>query len=435
MYPPPRVSRLHKAALTLLVAATAAFFVCAPASAIQITSIWPSSGSYSNPVHVFEDMDNQFTITTDADFERVEWELIRQWWSPFLEKKNDPGTKNGTDTRSHYSPALGGMGAPYGNRHYIKVTAFDANGASDSEAIYLMVWRRSNLPNQILNMSAPDNVLAGESFEAEVETLTLYSRVEWYIKRSGWFLAPQAERVYGNPVDVTRGRGLKASFPHTFQSDRTDRDRLSKTGSKYYILARAFSLLDPDAEPVEDKIAIHVHEGKKRRAISGHSHIYYAHIDPATWVSTVDWIHELTYYNEIEGAEAHLYAWAKLFEVSEENDDDEQEVAVFRSGDTENGVGRNDLVLNLDVTFEGRVYEFFNSKPLKIGDEPFRLIAGVKYRFKAHQFLGHQGGEVWRERQNGNYTFTSQTRRFDPRDEFDDGGLEWEKGLNGVDEE
>ena len=88
-----------------------------------------------------------------------------------------------------------------------------------------------------------------------------------------------------------------------------------------------------------------------------------------------------------------------------------------------------DLVLNLDIAFEGYVFEHFY-KPLKNGGEPFRLRPRRKYRLKALQTL--LGGEEWRERLNGNDSFTSQTQRFDPRDEFDDGSLEWEKGGNYV---
>ena len=428
MPPLPRESRLNKTALLFLAAASVAFFVCAQASAIQIVTASPST-SYWNPYNISENTSMMASISTDVDFKRVGWSVngAHKW--------NDPGTANGPDTTSVFTPSFKGLGKPWGLSIKVVATAYDNNNVSVSETMYFRVWSPSNNIS-ILSMSGSSDVVVGESFEADLKTNAGFGRVEWYLKE---IKAVAGDREnYGDLMDTVDGPWYKADFSHTFEKDDGSN---RQSGKAYRITAIAYDIANSSGAPVDtdiSQIIVNVHEDKGKRAISGDSYIYsYFYIDPDAWTCQLDWKHGITYYNDHtdpDDSKAHLYAWVKVIEALENGR--VKEAASFRSGDKENGVDSTiDLVLNLDRTFKGSVYEFYFSKFMKSGDGNFSLEAGRKYKLEAIQTLKDRPGQPdWTDLLNGVDGFVSQTRRFDPDDEFE-GDLEWVKGSNDVYEE
>lgn len=399
--------QLHKTALLFLVAATAAVFVCAPASAIQITEMIP----YMHLYEVDEFTENPIYVTTDSDFARVEWSVNgSSVWT-------DDGTENGDDpdTSSNYSPSFRGMAGVGWAYIPVKAVAYDGNGGSHSQTITIKVWG-SPKAIEISSMTGPSDVLEDDPFTVHLETSGAFEYVKWYVGSALMY------------TDRIRPSFWKSSFDYSFPEGFGG---ASENGRPRTIKAVAYAVGGAVSPP--KTFTINVHDGKGKRAISGNSYISSVHIDPDTEVCTVDWTHGITYYNDYtdpDDSKAHLYAWAKVFEVEE--DGDEREAAAFRSGDKENGINLDDLILRLDRTFQGYVLEHFY-KPMP-GN--FALIPGRKYRFKAHQALEDRRDQpVWTDLLNGGNTFISQTWRFDPDDEFDGEGLEWAAGGNYVYEE
>ena len=536
MYPPPRVNRLHKAALTLLAAATAAVFVCAPAGAaapappppIEITAIGPYFSGYDS----FEGDNHSMYVNTNVNFDTVDWYVN----DSFVRTSDGPST---TSVFSHDYPALG---STTGTAVVVKAVATDADDNTYTDQATINVWTKSETVN-IVSQTSNQNLIGAAATDVSVQTDVGFYRVDWSINggypisdygpgltsqitydfstvssgstvtftatpygvnANGEAVAGSAATIYirafdpissvtvNSPDNVVVGEQFTLSANvdgpfHTIrwfigQSDTPVREVVSNSvddrfasrdytftsgrgsntvsGKEHTVRAVAYAV-DPATLPadhlspppndelttlgdikettpstppvvnfVSDEKSIFVHQGKNKRAIAGDSYISSVDIDPETHVVTVDWTHGLTYYNDVEGYHAHFYAWLKVFEVDENGN--EQEVAAFRSGDKENGVSFGDLILDLDLTFEDYVSEQFY-KPMKSGNQDFALAPGAKYRFKAHQTLEDREGEMeWTDLENGSDTFTSQTWRFDPNDEFEEEGLEWVVGGNYV---
>ncbi len=296
MPPPPRESRLHKAALTLLVAASAAFFVCAQASAIQITSSSPSEYQ----VNVLEDSNTEFTVETDVDFERVEWKLRHPWSFSYQEEYTHDGDDDSINTTSSFTPNLDGIGAPWGSLRYIEVTVFDANGASDFTGFNVMVWKGSNkLPIDITDKGGPSDILVDETFTVWLKTTIGFDRVDWYIDDA------DEDDV---PVDTTYGPDFRASFTHTFQEgDGSDREN----GEPYKIIAKAYAI-GSSYRNVEE-FDINVHEGKGKILRDTFAYIDYFYVemnaDQRSALVDIGFSAGIYYYNDLEEADAHIYAF------------------------------------------------------------------------------------------------------------------------------
>ena len=277
-YPPPRESWLRKAALTLLAAATAAVFVCAPAGAIEITSISPS-GSYWDPAEVIEHMNNMVEIRTDVDFKRVEW--------TFNGKTSiDNGTEDGTDTSSAFIPTLDGLGRPWGVRYAVTATAYDNDDVSVTEDMWFRVWSDSDRI-AISEMTGPSNVVVGESFRVRLETDAGYSRVEWYVNNAN------------EPAQIDYGPHYRASFEHSFGEGAGKNDR---NGKKHEIEAVVYAVgsSPSDADPVKDDdiFEVYVHGGIGRLLWETTSDI--THVNRDEDILTLHCIHNIRYYCEPE---------------------------------------------------------------------------------------------------------------------------------------
>ncbi len=377
------------------------------------------------------------SVQTDVGFYRVDWSI----------NGGSPISDNGPGLTSQITYDFSTV--PSGNTVTFTATPYgvNANGeavAGSAATINIRVFD----PISSVTMDCPDNVVVGEQFTLSANVDGPFHTIRWFIGQSD---TPVGE-VVSNSFDdrfasrdytFTSGRGSNtvSGKEHTVRAvayavdpDTLPADHLSPPPNDELTTLGDIKETTPSTPPVvnfvTDEKSIFVHQGKNKRAIAGDSYISSVHIDPETHVVTVDWTHGLTYYNDVEGYHAHFYAWLKVFEVDENGD--EQEVAAFRSGDKENGVGFGDLILDLDLTFEDYVSEHFY-KPMKSGNQDFALTPGAKYRFRARQTLEDREGEMeWTDLENGSDTFTSQTWRFDPNDEFEEEGLEWVVGGNYV---
>ena len=162
-------------------------------------------------------------VSTDIPFYQVKWYVNGDL------KDTSTNTSTTSNTDSYFAYEYDGLGSTAGNSVTIKAVAIGwiPKQISAPKEMAIKVFR-----NEITGMSVDlDNVVAGESFEATAETTVPFDRVEWFIKRPAWFLAPEAERVFGDPIYVTRGPSRKASFPHFFESDENDLARSLDAGS------------------------------------------------------------------------------------------------------------------------------------------------------------------------------------------------------------
>ena len=301
--PSPRKSRLKKTALLFLAAASAAFFVCAQASAIQITSVFPST-SYWNPSNIAENESFMVSVSTDVDFKRVEWTFNGQTQNP------DNGTANGPDITSIFTPSFNGLGRSWGRRIKIVATAYDNNNVSVSETMYFRVWSPSNNIS-ILSMSGSSDVVVGELFEADLETNAGFGRVEWYLKKVR--NVRNDEKNYGDLIDTAYGPWYKASFEHTFEKgDGSDR----KNGQAYRLTAKAYDIANSSGAPVDtdiSQIIVNVHEGKKKilRDTTVHVDGFNVKMKEGRKSADVDIYATvgIYYYNDLENATADIYAF------------------------------------------------------------------------------------------------------------------------------
>lgn len=427
---PPRESRLRKAALTFLVAASAAVFVGAPAGAIQITSSSPS-GNYWAPVEVVEHMNNMVEIRTSVDFKRVEWTLGGTL------KKTDNGTENGTDTTSTYIPSLNGIGRPWGIRRAVIATAYGNDNASASKTIWFRVWRPSNNIG-IVKMTGPSDVVVGESFTVDLETNAGFGRVKWYLKEVRVVFGE--DQNYGDLQDTSYGPYYKASFSHTFG---VDEGSALENGKQYRITAKAYDVGNPSLTPVDTdvmQITVNVHEGKGKRAISGAVVVSELEIikEGRNYTCKVNWWHDVSYYNDAVDAEALVYGWVKLYENDGENPD-WIEVASNFAGDEKGQENHNHLKLDLALKYSGTVTQSVY-RPMLSGKEPFRLRKRHRYKLRGNTGLLDTDDDVavgpdinWDDRDNGQGEFWSEDREFDPELKDADEPL-WDIGWNPVSE-
>ncbi|MDE0020521.1 MAG: hypothetical protein OXT69_03945 [Candidatus Poribacteria bacterium] len=407
MTPPPRESRLRKAALTFLVAATAAFFVCAPAGAVPVADDPPvDHPPVEDPVRAIQivKMGQYYPLSSDAI--EGEWHTVYvstdipfyqvKWYVNGDLKDTSTNTPPTSNTDSYFAYEYEGLGSTAGNSVTIKAVAIGwiPKQISAPKEMTIKVFR-----NEITGMSPGlDNVVAGESFEATAETTVPFDRVEWFIKRPAWFLAPEAERVFGDPIYVTIGPSRKASFPHFFESDDTDLARSSDAGSQYYIVARVFPQHHPNGTPAEDRTPIRVHEGKDKflhtivgddgrirsqvhMGIHGMS-IFSADIDgdgnANEWGCDVFWDHSITYYNDTPGDKAHVYAYVKLYQIWDGND---LEISTEFTADEAGNRDEAQLLWDLHLTYKHSAYTpvYRTMRDDRDTSRPAQLVPGREY--------------------------------------------------------
>ncbi len=197
-------------------------------------------------------------VSTSMPFHQVNWYVNGDL------KDTSTNTSTTSNTDSYFAYEYEGLGSTAGNSVTIKAVAIGwiPKQISAPKEMTIKVFR-----NELNGMRAPDNVIAGNSFIVSTNTTVQFDRVEWFIRNPAWFLTPEAERLWDDPVDVTRGPSLNASFSHIFERDKEDADRKTDAGKKYYIVARAFPQHHPNGTPAEDRTPVFVHEGKGKMQI------------------------------------------------------------------------------------------------------------------------------------------------------------------------
>ena len=207
-YPPPRESRLRKAALTLLVAASAAVFVCAPAGAavpgqrplidpppiFRITSIGPYLSGYDT----FEGVIQGMYVKTNVNFDTVDWYV------------NDSfvRTSDGPSTTSVFSHAYADLGSTTGAPVVVKAVAADANGDTATDQATINVWTKSETVNIVSKTS--DQTLVGATTEnVSVQTDVGFYRVDWSVDDGSGGSAT---------ATTTNGPGLTSQIAYDFST-------------------------------------------------------------------------------------------------------------------------------------------------------------------------------------------------------------------------
>ena len=231
----PRISRLNKAALLFLVAASAAFFVCAQAGAlpvvkeppifnppikepiqkIQIVKMGPYSPLSSDAI---EGERHTVYVSTNMPFRRVKWYVNGDLKKTYT---NTPPTSN---TESRFDYEYKGLGSTDGNSVTIRAVAtgwIDVTGSASKE-MTITVWD----PIRINYISRPRRYVEGETIQLSARTNIPYSSVDFYVN--------------GTHAGTARNNGQVrnyASISHTLGNEA----RGSQAGSKYAISATAYA--------------------------------------------------------------------------------------------------------------------------------------------------------------------------------------------------
>ena len=228
---PPRESRLRKAALTLLVAATAAVFVGAPVSAVaqvqpplpqepipqepipqqpitlfRITSIGPYHSGYDT----FEGDSHSMRADTNVNFDTVDWYV------------NDSfvRTDNGPSTTSVFNHDYADLGSTTGAPVVVKAVAADANGSAYTARKTINVWTKSETVNIVSKTS--DQALVGATTEnVSVQTDVGFYRVDWSIDdgigRGATVIPDLVNAAIGTTLS-TNGPGLTSQITYDFST-------------------------------------------------------------------------------------------------------------------------------------------------------------------------------------------------------------------------
>ena len=161
MYPPPRVNRLHKAALIFLVAASAAVFVCAQASAFEITMTFGSTDVVEGEYH-------SGWIDATEPFSRVEW-----WVDGALAETNYATLD--TQTYNSFGTDFIGLGSESGNEVVIYALAYARNSSDTANAQHTVTVTASAESDDDENGDESDGENGGESDDSSEELESVQS--------------------------------------------------------------------------------------------------------------------------------------------------------------------------------------------------------------------------------------------------------------------
>ncbi len=167
----PRKRRLHKAAQTLLVAATAAVFFGGPAKAavpmpIEITSI----GAYYSGYDTFEGDSHSMLVNTNVNYDTVDWYVN----DSFVRKSDGPSRT------SVFSHNYSGLGSTTGAPVVVKAVAADANGNTDTDQATINVWTKSETV-AITSQTNDQTFVGAATTDVAVQTDVGFYRVDWSI--------------------------------------------------------------------------------------------------------------------------------------------------------------------------------------------------------------------------------------------------------------
>ncbi len=186
-YPPPRESQLRKAALTLLAAATAAFFVCAPAGAVvEIETIEITQMTVS-ATDIVEGDSHTTTASLIAKPGRILGDLdnrvVRVEWTVEADGDDDPEhewTDNNPGVSSDFTFTYDSLGSTTGSAVVVKAVAFDALGDSDTAETTINVWTKSETVN-IVSKTSDQTLVGAATTNVSVQTDVGFYRVDWSV--------------------------------------------------------------------------------------------------------------------------------------------------------------------------------------------------------------------------------------------------------------
>ena len=183
----PRISRLNKAALAFLAAATAAFFVGAPGNAvfklrtIEITQMTVSA------TDTFEGESHTTTASlVTRPGKNLDNRAVRVEWTVEADGDNDPEhkwTDNNPGSSSDFTFTYDDLGSTTGAAVVVKAVAFDAEGDSDTDQTTINVWKKSANVN-IVAQSDDHDLVDGPTSSVFVLTDVGFWKVKWSVDGS-----------------------------------------------------------------------------------------------------------------------------------------------------------------------------------------------------------------------------------------------------------
>ena len=346
------------------------------------------------------------SVQTDVGFYRVDWSI----------DGGTPISDNGPGMTSQITYDFSTV--PYGNTVAFTATPYGVNANGEAvagNAATINIRVVEPISSVTMGWLQP-NAVVGEQIHLRATSDAPYHTMEWYLGDSKTPIASAASRYVGD---------RHAYATYTFEAGQGSN---ADSGREHVIKAVAYAIEPKEGNtpiqwanaPVEPIISgarvesvgssIFVHEGKEK--IHNSVYVYINGIDIGDDRScSVSWWHEVSYYNEVPGAElrvydndgdgahAKLYAWAKMFEWDEEGN--RAYSWVFMAGDKHGKEGGNDLdfhlYLGLDVKYSANANATFTET---VGDwldldgdgklehfEPKRMIKNYEYRFLANTDL------------------------------------------------
>ncbi len=270
VHPPPRKNRLNDAVLTFLVAASAAFFVCAPAGAIEITAMTPSSSET-----IAGDSSHYIMLYTDVGYAFVQWFVKGADGTEKLVRTNIGNGLGTFDYLSSYDYA--GLGSTTGNKVTVKAVAYRNAGNHDdhdTETVEITVWE----PIRVLLYTQ------GKSVEKEEVTFTARTNI------------PASHVIFtidgGDPIRVENG-GTNTSLKHTFGDGQGSREGVEHTiEAVAYATVAGKEISDDDSK----KFIVYANLGFIWRFSSVYIRSIEKQMDEHEYMLRT--IHDVAYYND-----------------------------------------------------------------------------------------------------------------------------------------
>ncbi|MDE0020732.1 MAG: hypothetical protein OXT69_05060 [Candidatus Poribacteria bacterium] len=204
MYPPPRVNRLHKAALAFLAAATAAFFVGAPGNtAIPTTSLITQITVSATDIFEGDSHTTTASLLTNLNGESL---VDRVVWTVEADGDDDPEhtwTDDDPGVSSDFDFAYDDLGSTTGAAVVVEAVAFDAEDNSDTAQATINVWKKSETVS-IVSQTSDHDLVDGSTADVFVQTDVGFWKVEW--------------SVDGSSLPTDNGPGLTSQITYDFSS-------------------------------------------------------------------------------------------------------------------------------------------------------------------------------------------------------------------------